>query len=72
MAESLCYAPEPITTLLIVYVCVTACKVASVVSDTLRSNGLQPTRLWPWDSPGKNTGVGCHALPSRGSSQHRN
>ena len=27
---------------------------------------LQPTRLLcPWDSPGKNTGVGCHALPQR-------
>ena len=26
-------------------------------------HGLQPTRLLnPWDSPGKNTGVGCHAL----------
>ena len=25
--------------------------------------GLQPTRLLcPWDSPGKNTGVGCHSL----------
>ena len=23
------------------------------------------------DSPGKNTGVGCHGLPSRGSSQFR-
>ena len=24
---------------------------------------IQPTRLFcPWDSPGKNTGVGCHAL----------
>ena len=23
----------------------------------------EPTRLhYPWDSPGKNTGVGCHAL----------
>ena len=30
---------------------------------TLRSHGLQPTRLLrPWDSPGKNTGVGCHFL----------
>ena len=29
----------------------------------LRPHGLQPTRLLcPWDSPGKNTGVGCHAL----------
>ena len=33
----------------------------SVVSDSLRPHGLQPTRLLhPWDSPGKNTGVGCH------------
>ena len=30
---------------------------------TLRPHGLQPTRLpRPWDSPGKNTGVGCHFL----------
>ena len=27
------------------------------------THGLWPTRLpCPWDSPGKNTGVGCHAL----------
>ena len=37
--------------------------VTSVVSNSLRPHGLQPTRLLcPWDSPGKNTGVGCHAL----------
>ena len=30
---------------------------------TLRPHGQQPTRLpRPWDSPGKNTGVGCHFL----------
>ena len=30
---------------------------------TLRPHGRQPTRLpCPWDSPGKNTGVGCHFL----------
>ena len=30
---------------------------------TLWPCGLQPTSLLsPWDSPGKNTGVGCHAL----------
>ena len=30
---------------------------------TLRSHGLKPTRLLcPWDSPGKDTGVGCHFL----------
>ena len=35
----------------------------SVVSDSLRSHGLQPTRLLcPWDFPGKSTGVGCHCL----------
>ena len=35
----------------------------SVVSDSLQPHGLQPARLpCPWDSPGKNTGVGCHAL----------
>ena len=35
----------------------------SVVSDSLRPHGLQPTRLlYPWDFPGKSTGVGCHCL----------
>ena len=30
---------------------------------TLRPHRCQPTRLpHPWDSPGKNTGVGCHFL----------
>ena len=30
---------------------------------TLRSHGLQPTRLLhPWDFPGRSTGVGCHCL----------
>ena len=30
---------------------------------TLRPHRRQPTRLLcPWDSPGKNTGVGCHFL----------
>ena len=37
--------------------------VTSVMSDSLRPHGLWPTRLLcPWDSPGKNTGVGCHFL----------
>ena len=35
----------------------------SVVSDFLWPHGQQPARvLCPWDSPGKNTGMGCHAL----------
>ena len=34
----------------------------SVVSDSLQPHELQPTRrLCPWDSPGKNTRVGCYA-----------
>src|SRR5574340_2802 len=33
------------------------------MSDSVRPHRLQPTRLLcPWDSPGKNTGVGCHFL----------
>ena len=39
------------------------CSVASVVADSVRPHRRQPTRLpRPWDSPGKNTGVGCHFL----------
>ena len=35
----------------------------SVMSNSLRPHGLQPTRvLHPWDFPGKSTGVGCHCL----------
>ena len=33
------------------------------MSDSARPHRWQPTRLpRPWDSPGKNTGVGCHFL----------
>ena len=33
------------------------------MSDSVRPRRRQPTRLpRPWDSPGKNTGVGCHFL----------
>ena len=31
------------------------------MSDSVRPHKRQPTRLL-WDSPGKNTGVGCHCL----------
>ena len=56
------------------YICfVLACKVASVVSNSVRPYGMQLTRPpCPWDSPGKNTGEGCHSLlqgifPTQGS-----
>ena len=33
------------------------------MSDSVRPHRQQPTRLpRPWDSPSKNTGVGCHFL----------
>ena len=35
----------------------------SVMFDSLRPYGLQPTRLFcPWDFAGNSTGVGCHTL----------
>ena len=43
--------------------CCCYCCFASVVSDSVRPDRWQPTRLpCPWDSQGKNTGVGCHFL----------
>ena len=39
------------------------CYVASGTSNSERAYGLRPARLLgPWDSPGKNTAVGCPAL----------
>ena len=48
----------------------------SVMSDSLQPRGPQPTGLlYPWNSPGKNTGVGCLSLlqgisPPQGSNPH--
>ena len=43
--------------------CYCYCQVTSVVSDSVRPHRWQPTRVpRPWDSPGNNTGVGCHFL----------
>ena len=47
----------------------------SVAPNSLRPHGLWPTSLLcPWDSPGRDTGVGCHSLLqgiflTRGSTQ---
>ena len=39
------------------------CWVTSVVSNSVQPHRRQPIRLpCPWDSPGQNTGVGCHFL----------
>ena len=53
-------------------ICAVLCSVASIMSDFLWPYGLQTTRLLcPWDSPCKNTGVGCGVIvpSSRRSSQ---
>ena len=43
--------------------CCCCCWVTSVVSNSVRPHRRQPTGLpHPWDSPGKNTGVGCYFL----------
>ena len=43
--------------------CCCCCYVTSVMSDSVWPYRQQPARLpHPWDSPGKNTGVGCHFL----------
>ena len=40
-----------------------AAKSLQLWSDSVRSHRQQPTRIpRPWDSLGKNTGVGCHFL----------
>ena len=40
-----------------------SCSVAKSCPTRLQLQGLQPTRLLcPWDSPGKNTRVGCPVL----------
>ena len=40
-----------------------AAAIVSVMSNSVQPHKWQPTRLLhPWDSPGKNTRVGCHCL----------
>ena len=55
---------------IMIVMCLTQCRllllllqVTSVMSDSVWPHRRQPTRLLrPWDSPGKNTGVGCQFL----------
>ena len=56
---------EQLTTqiLLTVQMSLRACSATSVVYNSLKPSGLEPSRLLcPWDFPGKNTGEGCRAL----------
>ena len=55
------YVEEKERNFVLIRDCCCCCWVASVVSNSVRPHRRQPTRLCrPWDSPGKNTGVGCH------------
>ena len=46
-----------------IYMHVFVCVICPVMSDSLKHHGRQPTRfLCPWNSPGRNTGLGCHFL----------
>ena len=57
ITESLCCTPESNTSLLI------NSAAKSLQSCLTLCNPVDPTRLHhPWDSPGKNTGVGCYFL----------
>ena len=58
-----------LTVKLLSYMIQCVCVSCSVMFNPLRPYGLQPTRLTrlriPWNSAGKNTGVGCHFLLHR-------
>ena len=52
-----------------------ACQVAQSFLTLCDPMDCSPPGSCPWDSPGKNTGVGCHALlqgifPTQGSNPH--
>ena len=74
IAVCVCMCVCEIALCVCVCVCVCVCAVAPVVSNSLPPYG--PSRLLcPWDSPGKNTGVGFHALlqgifPTQGLNWH--
>ena len=54
---------DPKSLLPCVHSCVFGVMMTSVMSSSMQPRRWQPTRLSrPWDSPGKNTGVGCHFL----------
>ena len=49
-----------------VQVCVCVCVCARARARVLIAQSyltlFDPRLLWPWDSPGNNTGMGCHSL----------
>ena len=59
-AESFCCLPETITTLLIGDAAAKPLQSCQTLCNPI--DGSPPGSPHPWDSPGKNTGVGCHFL----------
>ena len=53
--------------LYVVFICISLIAAAAKsLHDSVQPHRRKPTRLpCPWDSPGKNTGVGCHCLLQR-------
>ena len=60
MAESLCFSLETITTLLISYLLCLVAQSCLILCDPMDCS--PPGSSVHGDSPGKNTGVDCHAL----------
>ena len=61
--KKMCLKPKEAYQALCFYLSESESVSHSVVSNSLRPHGLQPTRLLRlWNFPGKNTGVGCHFL----------
>ena len=58
------HCPKKSSVFCLVILCCCCCRrVASVVPNSVRLHRWKPTRLLcPWDSPGRNTGMGCHFL----------
>ena len=58
-----CPKKSSVFCLVILFCCCCCCWVASVVSNSVRLHRWKLTRLlYPWDSPGRSTGMGCHFL----------
>ena len=61
MAESLCCSPEMVTALFVSSMCMLS-RFSHVQLFVTPWTTVHQAPLCPWNSPGKNTGVGCHAL----------
>ena len=54
--------PEKTPESVVLYMHAKSLQLYSTLCDSMNCSPRPPRRLCPWDSPGKNTGVGCHFL----------